>query len=221
MTTTKRIDPKLARQLEEEKKKERKTALGMFDDVIDDEIDEKSEEQKMSDMQREIDIEHDLFERPVRVHRFSIRPLTLSAFALLRHAGSAFLTFTPLLSDEDRDLLIALSRKKQRADVEETKYIKLLALAKAENEMVKNPYLETLTFMAIMTSDTDEIDAADLVFSDDARALRIAALEFGNYVEGGEMEILTGAIGAAVSNAQKYKVVPKKKGERHTKAKRR
>lgn len=187
--------------------------LGLFADV-----DDGGEE--VVDEKRERGIERDMLGVALKVHRFRIRPLTLSAFALLRQIDSAFLTFTPILSNEDRDDLLALAELQRRSKEEEVRYMKLIAMAKAESEMIKNPYLETLRFMALMHEDVSEEEAEDLAFAgDDGRALRRAALHFGEdkQIEANEMDELTTAIGMAVGEAQQAKVVPaKKKGPRHT-----
>jgi len=206
-------DKETERAVEEEDAKLDQTSnkLGLFADVDDD-------GEEVIDDERERGTERDMLGVAVKVHRFKIRPLTLSAFALLRQIDSAFLTFTPILSNDDRDALLELAEKPKRSDVEEKRYMKLIAMAKAESEMIQNPYLETLKFMALMTVEVDEEEAEDLAFADDnGRALRRAAFEFGEQIEANEMDDLTTAIGIAVGEAQQSKVVPtKKKGPRHT-----
>jgi hypothetical protein len=200
----------LQKKIDAEEEAQKKASLGLFADIDDDEHD-------AIDESRERAVERDMMGVSTTVHRFKIRFLSLSAFALLRHINSAFLTFTPLLSDDDRELLIELSKKRSRDEDQETKYVRLIAMAKAESELIQNPYLETLKFLAVMTNDISEEEAEELVFADDdGRSLRRAALDFGARIEGDEMDDITVAIGTRVSEAQESKVVPaKKKGPRH------
>jgi len=201
---------------EDDKLEHASNKLGLFADIDDD-------GEEVIDEKRERGIERDMLGVAVKVHRFKIRPLTLSAFALLRQIDSAFLTFTPILSESDRDDLLVLAEQARRSEVEEKRYMKLIAMAKAESEMIKNPYLETLRFMALMHEDVSEEEAEELAFADDdGRMLRRTALQFGEdkHVEANEMDDLTAAIGIVVGEAQQTKVVPaKKKGPRHTAAK--
>lgn len=214
----------LDKQIAEQEENDRTNAIGLLGDSEANVEDREAEEEDAAEKEailREQTIEDAMCGKPVKIGRFTVRPFTLSTFALLRQMKSEFLSFVPLLSLEDRDKLIALSQQNSRTDEENIQYIKLVATAKAEAELIENPYLETLKFMAVFTDEITEEEAQDIIFDESPAALRRAGFAFGTKCKPEDMDDLTSGISWSIAAAQDTKVVPvKKKGQRDTKKKR-
>ena len=214
MSEKKQYAPGVKKQVEEEEEVKSSEGVGLFGEStpIEPEVDQKADDQIR-------DFERAMTSPKVDVCGFPIRQVTLSSFALLRQINSAFLTFVPLLSEEDRVEYQQLVEKSGKSPDELQRLTVLTAMAKTEAEMLPNPFMETLKFMALMTADLTEEEAEELAFDSDPKVMRRAALAFGDRVDPSLIDEMSGAIGTELAKAQGSKVVPKKKGARNTKSK--
>lgn len=138
---------------------------------------------------------------------FRLRPIRLSAFALLRQVNSAYLVFVPLLTSDERKRLMELSKLESRNAREMEDYVRLNTLAIKEAQQLQNPFLDTMVALLLLSEDTSAERAMELAYGP-VQALRQAAYEFGDGVAMDRYEELSRGISNAIQEAQITKVVP-------------
>lgn len=138
---------------------------------------------------------------------FRLRPIRLSAFALLRQVNSAYLVFVPLLTSDERKRLMELSKLESRNAREMEDYVRLNTLAIKEAQQLQNPFLDTMVALLLLSEDTSPEKAMELAYGP-VQALRQAAYEFGDGVAMDRYEELSRGISNAIQEAQITKVVP-------------
>lgn len=148
-----------------------------------------------------------LLGRGLMVEGFRLRPIKLSTFALLRQVNSAYLTFIPLLAPEERKRLIALNELPSRSQKEAEEFVRLNTIAVQEASQIKNPFLETMTALLLLSVDTPFERAMELAYGP-PHELRQAAYEFGDSISMHNYEKLSAGISEAIHAAQSTKVIP-------------
>lgn len=138
---------------------------------------------------------------------FRLRPIRLSAFALLRQVNSAYLVFVPLLTQEERKRLLELSKLESRNTKETEEYIRLNTLGIKEAQQLQNPFLDTMIALFLLSEETSLERAMELAYGP-VHELRQAAYEFGEGIAMDHYEELSRGISNAIQEAQITKVVP-------------
>lgn len=165
------------------------------------------EDEQVSEDIREKAVMDALMGRGPVVCGFRLRPIRLSAFALLRQVNSAYLVFVPLLTQEERKRLMELSKMESRTAKEMEEYVRLNTLGIKEAQQLQNPFLDTMIALLLLSEETSSERAMELAYGP-VQELRQAAYEFGEGVAMDNYEELSRGISQAIQEAQITKVIP-------------
>lgn len=152
----------------------------------------------------------------VRLGPFKLRPVTLSTFAMLQEVGSAFVSFTPYLTPDERKDFLKLRERYTKSQTDrgtrmsKGQMARLHALnekAGKENAQIGNPYMETLIFLTLQDARRTPEEAEELAFGDRSE-LRKAAVRLGSEVPPGDFERLGKEVAELIADSQKTKVRP-------------
>lgn len=153
----------------------------------------------------------------VVIDGLTLRPVSLTTFACLQEVGSAFVTFQPILTQDERQEYQKLRRRydmaqgdNKRISMSASQTKRLTALHASivkENAQVGNPYMETLIFLALQDARITPEQAEALAFGPRA-ALRSAALRVGQEVNPDSFDAIGKQIAHLIADAQKTKVRP-------------
>jgi hypothetical protein len=196
---------------EEEPKKVRQQGFGVFGD-LEEAGDGVDELQSVHDKS----VYREMAGGNVVIDGLTLRPVSLTTFACLQEVGSAFVTFQPILTPDERNEYQKLRRrwelsqgnKRVSMSASQSKRLgDLHASVTKENAQVGNPYMETLIFLALQDARTTPEQAETLAFGPRAD-LRSAALRVGEKVNPDSFDDIGKQIAHLIADAQKTKVRP-------------